>query len=670
MTSSGQTKLPTVGERLGSISAVPRKRVLANRARQYSFDLAIFELVDNSIDSWEANKSPGEDKPRTGLEIVISFHFRDSTLARMVHWDNAGGAPEERLEAFVRLGEESLGNRRIGVWGEGLKVACHALGREIDIYTQHGSIPGYCLRLGKGWLEDRSWDVPRYRAHNVEPGTTTIEIRGVKHDVTYEEIFGDDPNSLRRRLGMIYGVLLSVDGERRVSIYLETAGERALVRPHGIGTTEEIRHTFAFPPGFEPTTHKKTLRGNGAELQCKIIVGLTPIQRRDYSGVSLWGNGRLFDFAKKEYSVGFGTRGPAKLPASHPTIWRLHLWVFLSGGPEHIPWSAPAKWGYNDNNRFADVIRDFIQEVAVPYAVFTRIAKRIDLLPYSEQWNELSDDGRRREFLKYLGDLPDAESRQKEAFASVSALRRGFTPPSDLVQWNHDSDRRPPFRLPCFSESRARVVAGLITSRDRDLSRPWVETYHEISRLARGLDSSPVAIASEPQQRDYQPVPVTVRLDRRVVRALRAGSPTESISSNLTKLADRVASDTDPYLRIPQREFRDVVERAVEILREGVSGIEAVVLFGSVAKGTADRSSDVDLLLIHPNPLSAERRALELVKDLAEDSELPERYKVRPLVESPDALRRSIRDKGGKLSDMLSQGIYLYQTAEVRKWQR
>lgn len=49
-------------------------------------------------------------------------------------------------------------------------------------------------------------------------------------------------------------------------------------------------------------------------------------------------------------------------------------------------------------------------------------------------------------------------------------------------------------------------------------------------------------------------------------------------------------------------------EHCVTLLTEALPGLQAIYLFGSQATGGADRHSDVDLAVLLPSPLSAERR--------------------------------------------------------------
>ncbi|MCS7219458.1 MAG: nucleotidyltransferase domain-containing protein [Thermus sp.] len=72
--------------------------------------------------------------------------------------------------------------------------------------------------------------------------------------------------------------------------------------------------------------------------------------------------------------------------------------------------------------------------------------------------------------------------------------------------------------------------------------------------------------------------------------------------------------------------------QATERLREPLD-LEALYLFGSHARGTADRRSDLDLLVVARTPLPPLAR-LELVLQPLADAPLP----VEPLVLTPEEL--------------------------------
>ncbi len=90
-------------------------------------------------------------------------------------------------------------------------------------------------------------------------------------------------------------------------------------------------------------------------------------------------------------------------------------------------------------------------------------------------------------------------------------------------------------------------------------------------------------------------------------------------------------------------------------------------LLGSVARGEADRASDVDLLIIVEEDKTSARRAVQsIVRDLQETKFDGNRYTFQPLVESVESARRI----GERLREQFDDGITLVgsdQLTEVRK---
>jgi hypothetical protein len=71
---------------------------------------------------------------------------------------------------------------------------------------------------------------------------------------------------------------------------------------------------------------------------------------------------------------------------------------------------------------------------------------------------------------------------------------------------------------------------------------------------------------------------------------------------------------SDPVFMIPQSEFRKPVQAYLDALdtrieeSEDLDALVGIILFGSVARGTADRRSDIDLLVIVDGDLTYGRR--------------------------------------------------------------
>jgi len=112
----------------------------------------------------------------------------------------------------------------------------------------------------------------------------------------------------------------------------------------------------------------------------------------------------------------------------------------------------------------------------------------------------------------------------------------------------------------------------------------------------------------------------------------------------------------DPVLSIPQSEFHQPVQAFIRHVQDKLDELVGVVLFGSVARGAADRASDIDLLVIIDADRTEARRTVQSVVSELEDQQFnSNRYTYQPLVESTDSVQRI----GDQLHPQFDDGITL-----------
>lgn len=131
----------------------------------------------------------------------------------------------------------------------------------------------------------------------------------------------------------------------------------------------------------------------------------------------------------------------------------------------------------------------------------------------------------------------------------------------------------------------------------------------------------------------------------------------------------RIETD-DPVLVIDQPVFHPPVRAFVTEARDAlpaapeVSRLVGVVVFGSVARGEADRRSDIDLFVVVDGDRTAARRVVrDVVGDLEDrrfqtpgGTEGGERFEFEPYVESVESVRRVEPD----IREILDEGITVY----------
>ncbi|WP_049971804.1 nucleotidyltransferase domain-containing protein [Haladaptatus cibarius] len=125
----------------------------------------------------------------------------------------------------------------------------------------------------------------------------------------------------------------------------------------------------------------------------------------------------------------------------------------------------------------------------------------------------------------------------------------------------------------------------------------------------------------------------------------------------------------DPILAIEQPEFHDPVRMFIKEVQSAlgetgdIETVVGIVLFGSVARGEADRQSDIDLfVVVDGDRTSARRHVTDVVSDLSERRFGGDRFDFEPYVESTESARRA----GEKLRDIFEEGITVYGTEQLQ----
>lgn len=116
----------------------------------------------------------------------------------------------------------------------------------------------------------------------------------------------------------------------------------------------------------------------------------------------------------------------------------------------------------------------------------------------------------------------------------------------------------------------------------------------------------------------------------------------------------------DPVLAVEQSEFHEPIRAFVDGVRDAVTEADdvdallGVVVFGSVARGDADRRSDVDLFVVVDGDRTSARRAVtDVVETLTDRRFDGDRFDFEPYVESAESARRA----GPKLQEIFEAGI-------------
>lgn len=127
----------------------------------------------------------------------------------------------------------------------------------------------------------------------------------------------------------------------------------------------------------------------------------------------------------------------------------------------------------------------------------------------------------------------------------------------------------------------------------------------------------------------------------------------------------RLNDADDPILEIPQSEFREPVKQFLEEIDDQLSSVVGILCFGSVARGEADRASDIDVFVLVSDTevVSARRTISDIVRELEEKQIGGDRYEFEVFVESPE----SARNRGADLQPIFQEGIPLLESETLRR---
>ena len=117
--------------------------------------------------------------------------------------------------------------------------------------------------------------------------------------------------------------------------------------------------------------------------------------------------------------------------------------------------------------------------------------------------------------------------------------------------------------------------------------------------------------------------PTSERSTREAVNALEASGLVETFyEGNARRVCinrSRLDRFDDPVRSIPQTEFQTPVRVARHYVEDELDDVKGIVLFGSVARGEADRQSDIDLwVLVGDDYVQQRHEANKLAKRLGE----------------------------------------------------
>lgn len=120
----------------------------------------------------------------------------------------------------------------------------------------------------------------------------------------------------------------------------------------------------------------------------------------------------------------------------------------------------------------------------------------------------------------------------------------------------------------------------------------------------------------------------------------------------------KVISPDDRITAIPQDEYHAPVRRVVDLVTDRIAADAGIVLFGSVARGDADRASDIDLfVVVDEDRMAAQRAAHSIEDDFASERFDGDRYESHIVVETQESAATH-----DQIQEVLTEGLTLRET--------
>jgi len=189
------------------------------------------------------------------------------------------------------------------------------------------------------------------------------------------------------------------------------------------------------------------------------------------------------------------------------------------------------------------------------------------------------------------------------------------------------------------------------------------KAVHEILSFLTRYHTDEFSITELGDAVDYSQPPISKAVDILVANDLVVAQR-EGNAKQVHINRGRLSRSDDPFLQIPQPEFHKPVRTAVNKLIEKLEDVVGIVLYGSVARGDADRRSDIDLWVLIEEDRMANQRTANRVRQDLEDHEFDTgRYAYDIDVESLPA----VPNYTDELQDVLSDGLVVHDTEKFEK---
>lgn len=142
-------------------------------------------------------------------------------------------------------------------------------------------------------------------------------------------------------------------------------------------------------------------------------------------------------------------------------------------------------------------------------------------------------------------------------------------------------------------------------------------------------------------------------------------------SRNVQLNRDSVTIPDEPLFAVPQDEFREPIREYTDRAQTKVPSFSALLVFGSVARGEADRQSDIDIWILIDDDddlLQARRTATDIGVNLGEQrfGNQRNRYEFEVLVESVTSALDHAKAEAS-IDEVLAEGIVIEDSEALER---
>ncbi len=328
------------------INITPKKKLLRSMATDLDFRMALFEIIDNSIDAWKKN--------RTNTKLMIHI-YADREHGTLTYQDNAGGVEENNIAELFTLGDNGKKNSQetIGEFGVGLKRALFFMAKRFVLESKALGEDGFRINLDVDrYFDDENWEMAYSLKTDLDEGSTRITFSAINFNMS-EKVERD----LRKSIAETYAYTLTNSGEifinnTPVTFYKFEAWAK-FEDPYNMYSPKNLR--FKIDSG-----------GMSANVSVKVGLMETSAQTGDY-GFYIYCNDRLAIRAGKTPELGFNDN---EFHYPHARLARFRCEIFINGPGNLMPWNS-TKSGLNFDNPLLKEILPAIKKLSYPYLRFS-----------------------------------------------------------------------------------------------------------------------------------------------------------------------------------------------------------------------------------------------------------------------------------------------------------